>query len=121
MPGYKLSPLMLTGDEATAVVLGLLTGRRLGLPGPAAGSALTKVQRVLPPARRDRIQSLQEMLGFTMGTREGAAPATAAVLTLAEAARHRRRVRLRYVSWKGVDSERSSTRTGWSADRKSVV
>lgn len=106
MPGYKLPPLMLTDDEATAVVLGLLTGRRLGLPGPAAEVALAKVQRVLPPALRDRIQSLQETLGFTMGTREGAAPATAAVLTLAEAARHRRRVRLRYVSWKGADSER---------------
>ncbi|MFI0467900.1 helix-turn-helix transcriptional regulator [Saccharopolyspora sp. 5N102] len=106
MPGYKLPPLMLTDDEATAVVLGLLTGRRLGLPGPAAETALAKVQRVLPPALRDRVQSLQETLGFTMGTREGAAPATAAVLTLAEAARHRRRVRLSYVSWKGAASER---------------
>ena len=30
-PGYKLPPLMLTDDEALAVVLGLLAGRRLGL------------------------------------------------------------------------------------------
>ena len=30
-PGYKLPPLMLTDDEALAVVLGLLAGRQLGL------------------------------------------------------------------------------------------
>src|SRR5437868_11876332 len=46
MPGYKLPPLMLTDDEATAVVLGLLAGRRMGLPSQATESALAKVQRV---------------------------------------------------------------------------
>src|SRR5262249_35598652 len=30
-PGYKLPPLMLTDDEAVAVVLGLVAGRRGGL------------------------------------------------------------------------------------------
>src|SRR5215216_5704574 len=47
LPGYKLPPLMLTDDEAVAVVLGLLVGARLGLPG-AGDTALTKIQRVLP-------------------------------------------------------------------------
>jgi predicted DNA-binding transcriptional regulator YafY len=106
MPGYKLPPLMLTDDEAAAVILGLLAGRRLGLPGEAAESALAKVQRVLPATLRERVQALQETLGFTMAAREGAAPAAAAVLTLASAARERRRVRLRYRSWAGADSER---------------
>jgi predicted DNA-binding transcriptional regulator YafY len=35
-PGYKLPPLMFTDDEATAVVLGLLAGQRLGLSTAAA-------------------------------------------------------------------------------------
>ncbi|WP_242614490.1 helix-turn-helix transcriptional regulator [Actinomadura roseirufa] len=105
-PGYKLPPLMLTDDEATAVVLGLLAGRRLGLPGQATESALAKVQRVLPAALRERVQALQDTLGFTLAARDAAAPATQALLTLAAAARDRRRVRLRYRSFQGADSER---------------
>ncbi|TYB42050.1 helix-turn-helix transcriptional regulator [Actinomadura chibensis] len=106
LPGYKLPPLMLTDDEATAVVLGLLAARRTGLTGPGAESALAKVQRVLPAALRDRVQALRDTLGFTAPARDAAAPDTAAVLTLAAAARERRRVRLRYRSWRGEDTER---------------
>ncbi|GAA2171649.1 helix-turn-helix transcriptional regulator [Actinomadura napierensis] len=106
MPGYKLPPLMLTDDEATAVVLGLMAGRRLGLPGQATESALAKVQRVLPAVLRDRVQALRETLGFTLPARDAAEPSTGAVLTLAAAVRERRRVRLRYRSWQGADSER---------------
>jgi predicted DNA-binding transcriptional regulator YafY len=106
LPGFKLPPLMLTDDEATAVVLGLLAGRRLGLPGDATESALAKVQRVLPAALRERVRALQETLGFTLAHRAGTPPATSAVLTLAAAARDRRRVRLLYRSWKGAQSER---------------
>ncbi|MGP4025752.1 helix-turn-helix transcriptional regulator [Actinomadura sp. 3N407] len=105
-PGYKLPPLMLTDDEATAVVLGLLAGRRLGMPGQATESALAKVQRVLPAALRERVQALRDTLGFTLAARDAAAPDTGAVLTLAAAARERRRVRLRYRSWQGEETER---------------
>ncbi|RFS82552.1 YafY family transcriptional regulator [Actinomadura spongiicola] len=114
MPGYKLPPLMFTDDEATAVVLGLLAGRRIGLPGQATESALAKVRRVLPAAIRDRVQALQETLEFTApargAARDGAAPGTdpdmRTVLTLAAAARERRRVRLRYRSWRGTETGR---------------
>ncbi|MER7546806.1 helix-turn-helix transcriptional regulator [Actinomadura sp.] len=106
MPGYKLPPLMLTDEEAAAVVLGLLAGRRMGLAGQAAESALAKVERVLPAALRDRVQALRDTLGFTGPDRAAAAPDTGAVLTLAAAARGRRRVRLRYRSWRGEDTER---------------
>ncbi|TDC51441.1 YafY family transcriptional regulator [Actinomadura sp. KC345] len=106
MPGYRLPPLMLTDDEATAVVLGLLAGRRMGLPGQATESALAKVERVLPAGLRDRVQALRDTLGFTLAARDAAAPDTGAVLTLAAAARERRRVRLRYRSWKGEETER---------------
>ncbi|WP_240809930.1 YafY family protein [Actinomadura sp. WMMA1423] len=106
MPGYKLPPLMLTDDEAAAVVLGLLAGLRVGLPGQATESALAKVQRVLPAALRDRVQALRETLGFTLAARDPAAPDTGTVLTLAAAARQRRRVRVRYRSWQGAETER---------------
>ncbi|MFV2175956.1 helix-turn-helix transcriptional regulator [Actinomadura sp. LOL_016] len=106
LPGYRLPPLMLTDDEAAAVVLGLLAGRRLGLPGHATETALAKVQRVLPAALRDHVQALRDTLGFTFAARDAAAPDTGAVLTLAGAAREHRRVRLRYRSWRGDDSER---------------
>jgi predicted DNA-binding transcriptional regulator YafY len=106
LPGFKLPPLMLTDDEATAVVLGLLAGRRLGLPPEATESALAKVGRVLPAALRDRVQALRETLGLTLMPREGADTAASVVLTLAGAVHDHRRVRLRYRSWQGTDSER---------------
>ncbi|WP_018656279.1 helix-turn-helix transcriptional regulator [Actinomadura flavalba] len=106
MPGFKLPPLMLTDDEATAVVLGLLAGRRVGLPGQATESALAKVERVLPAALRDRVQALRGTLEFTLAGRDGAAPATGPLLTLAAAARDHRRVRLAYRNWRGGATRR---------------
>src|SRR6266540_6780112 len=42
-PGFRLPPLMLSEDEATAVVLGLTAARRLGLGGAdGAEGALVK-------------------------------------------------------------------------------
>jgi predicted DNA-binding transcriptional regulator YafY len=106
LPGFKLPPLMLTDDEATAVVLGLLAGRRLGLPPEATESALAKVGRVLPAALRGRVQALRETLGLTLTPREGPDTAASVVLALAGAVHDHRRVRLRYRSWQGADSER---------------
>ena len=107
-PGYKLPPLMLNDDEAVAVVLGLLAGRRTGLvtAGEATESALAKLTRVLPDAVRSRVAAVPDALGLTPVQRSTPAPATATVLTLSEAARDRRRVRLRYRSWKGEETER---------------
>ncbi|MFB9838551.1 helix-turn-helix transcriptional regulator [Actinoallomurus acaciae] len=103
LPGYKLPPLMFSEDEAVAVVLGLLVGRRLGI---ATDGALEKIHRVLPASLRDRVAALRETLGFTMPARESPPPDASSLLVLAAAARDRRRVRLRYRSWRGEDSER---------------
>jgi predicted DNA-binding transcriptional regulator YafY len=103
-PGYKLPPLMLTDDEATAVVFGLVAARRLGVR--TADEALAKVRRVLPAALRARVEALEATLGFTHLGAGAAPPGTETVLTLSEAARRRRRVRARYTSWRGEDSER---------------
>ncbi|MER6829128.1 YafY family protein [Streptosporangium sp. NPDC000563] len=109
LPGYKLPPLMLTDDEATAVVLGLLAGRLTGLAvGEAATeSALAKIQRVLPRPLRERVEAVSETLGHT-GNAEPrvSAPRAGPLLALAGAARRRVTVRLAYRSWRGDASER---------------
>src|SRR5690242_639629 len=60
LPGYKLPPLMLSGDEAVAVVLGLLAAERTGMhaAAPAVASARAKVERVLPGELRDRVAAV---------------------------------------------------------------
>ncbi|WP_213454273.1 helix-turn-helix transcriptional regulator [Rhizomonospora bruguierae] len=104
-PGYKLPPLMLTDEEAVAVVLGLLAAERLGLAteAPATAAALGKITRVLPTRLADRLAAVQETLGFTLHRREDPPrPATATLLALGQASRERRRVALTYRSWKGA-------------------
>jgi len=52
-PGYRMPPLMLTDDEAVAVLLGLIGTRRATLQpdtAVAVESATAKVHRVLPRA-----------------------------------------------------------------------
>ena len=61
-PGFRLPPLMLTEDEAVAVVLGLLAADRLGAD---VEDALAKIHRVLPDALRRRVEALEATLAFT--------------------------------------------------------
>ncbi|MGQ5264222.1 helix-turn-helix transcriptional regulator [Micromonospora sp. ZYX-F-536] len=108
-PGFKLPPLMLTDDEAVAVLLGLVVAERVGLgtEQPATATALAKIRRVLPAALADRLAAVQEHLGFTLRRPEpGPQPASGTLLTLASAARHRQRVALDYRSWRGEQSHR---------------
>ena len=108
-PGFKLPPLMLTDDEAVAVVLGLVAADRIGLStqAPATSSALAKIQRVLPAALAERLSAVLAAIGFTLHKREpGSRPVTSTLLDLGEATRGRRRVRLEYRSWRGAASTR---------------
>ncbi|WP_416874959.1 helix-turn-helix transcriptional regulator [Kitasatospora sp. SC0581] len=107
-PGYRLPPLMLTPDEAASVVLGLLAGRSSGLSvgEEATGTALAKIQRVLPQPLRERVAAVEQTLGLTATPAAGPGPAAAALFTLAEAARRRRRVRLAYRDREDRPSER---------------
>jgi predicted DNA-binding transcriptional regulator YafY len=110
-PGYKLPPLMLTDDEALAVVLSLLAARRLGLgmAAPAVEGALAKVQRVLPLALRDRVQAVQESVVLAPGASAPAEaiPVVGAVMVqLGTAVHESRRVRLRYRSFEGDATDR---------------
>ena len=59
-PGYRMPPLMLSDDEALAVMLGLIAGRRTGLvitTGTASETAAAKIRRALPDrlARRHAV------------------------------------------------------------------
>ncbi|MFC6023249.1 helix-turn-helix transcriptional regulator [Plantactinospora solaniradicis] len=108
-PGYKLPPLMLTDDEAVAVVLGLVAAEQLGLgtAAPATGLAQAKIRRVLPTPLADRLDAVQETLGFSLRRRpDTPRPATATLLALGAATRSRHRVTIGYRSWTGEPSLR---------------
>ncbi|MEU4692377.1 YafY family protein [Actinoplanes sp. NPDC023714] len=102
-PGFRMPPLMLTGEEALAVVLGLMAGRRAGLAS-ASESAAAKVRRVLPKSLGSRLESLVAAIDFTAPGSDG--PAASVLLELAEAAGRRRPVEVGYVDRKGRTSTR---------------
>ncbi|MFE0022273.1 helix-turn-helix transcriptional regulator [Amycolatopsis sp. NPDC059021] len=108
-PGYRMPPLMLTGEEALAVLLGLVAGRRAGLvttSAAAAESAVAKVRRVLPEALGRRLEALLEITDFTAPARSALTAEAGILLTVAEAARDRRPVELAYTASHGGASER---------------
>jgi len=105
-PGYRMPPLMLTDEEALAVLLGLVTARRAGMISTAAESAIAKVRRVLPDALGQRLDALLEIADFTAPARSALTTEAATLLTVAEAARDRRPVELGYTAGHGGDSRR---------------
>lgn len=111
MRGFKLPPLMFTEDEALALTLGLLAARRLGMATatPAIEGALAKIDRVLPEALRERVQSLQEtlVLANASSTRYRSAPESSVVLTLSAATQQEKRVWMRYLSGRAEETERA--------------
>jgi predicted DNA-binding transcriptional regulator YafY len=105
--GFKLPPMMFTGDEAVALSVGLLAARNLGLAGATAAiaSAQAKLGRVMPPKLQRHVQAIAETV--TLDLQPSSAPANHAVLAaIAEAARERNRVHLAYCSARGERSER---------------
>lgn len=97
-PGHRMPPLMLSDDEALAVLVGLETVRRTGgVADLASRNAAAKVRRVLPRALGARLDALLEVVGFTGPEREGAPPETDVLLLVAQAARDRRRVEVVHV------------------------
>ena len=109
-PGFKLPPLMFTNEEALVLVLGLLAAERLGLAtsGLAVEGALAKLDRVLPETLRDRLRAAQETLQLGLGDpdHERGHADGETVLTLSAAARNGVRLRFRYRSSRGEESER---------------
>lgn len=109
-PGYRMPPLMLSDDEALAVLLGLVAGRRSGLTtttDTASETAAAKIRRVLPERLAHRLDTVLESLAFTAPPGELAAPDTAVLLSVADAVRHRRPISIRYTAADGRRSERT--------------
>ncbi|MGQ4490927.1 WYL domain-containing protein [Streptomyces sp. 372A] len=109
-PGYRLPPLMLSNDEALAVLLGLAAGRRAGLTTTeraASETASAKIRRVLPQHIAHRLDALLAALALTDEPREPDPPDAEVLLTLADAVRHSRPVSVHYTDREGRHSERT--------------
>ncbi|MFE2459551.1 helix-turn-helix transcriptional regulator [Streptomyces sp. NPDC059402] len=109
-PGHRMPPLMLTDDEALAVLLGLVAGRRTGITaaaGTAGETATAKVRRVLPERLRRRLDAVLDSLTFTTDPAGSAAPRAAVLLPIADAVRHHRPVAVRYTGGSGRGGERT--------------
>ena len=105
--GYKLPPMMFTNDEATALTLGLMAARQLGLAdaAPAVESALAKVERVMPGMLRKQVRSLSDTIALDLRRAFGQ-PNGQVVLTLSTAAQSQHQVHMRYQSAKDDVTER---------------
>ncbi|MFG1959224.1 helix-turn-helix transcriptional regulator [Nonomuraea sp. NPDC049028] len=108
--GYRLPPLMLNDDEALAVLLGLIAGRRTGLAtaaGTASETAAAKIRRVLPERLTRGLDTVLESLAFTKPSGEPVTPDAETLLTIADAVRHHRPVSIRYTDRDGRRSDRT--------------
>ncbi|MEV0528677.1 YafY family protein [Streptomyces sp. NPDC050439] len=109
-PGHRMPPLMLGDDEALAVLLGLVAGRRAGLTaatGTAGETATAKIRRVLPERLRLRLDAVLTSLAFTAQPDETIAPDSAVLLPVADAVNHHRSISIKYTDTKGRPSERT--------------
>ncbi|MGK5684214.1 helix-turn-helix transcriptional regulator [Actinoplanes sp. URMC 104] len=109
-PGFRMPPLMLTDEEALAVLAGLVAGHRSGAAATtrrAAESAAAKVRRVLPKALAGRLEDLFGATEFTSPERPAPTAEAAVLLQLAEAARRGRPTAIDYTDRAGRRSERT--------------
>ncbi|MFI8185982.1 helix-turn-helix transcriptional regulator [Actinacidiphila glaucinigra] len=107
-PGYRMPPLMLSDDEALAVLLGLVAGRRAGLATDTASeTAAAKIRRVLPERLSRRLDAVLGSLAFTDPPGEAVAPESTVLLAIADAVNHHRPVSIRYTAADGRRSERT--------------
>ncbi|SOE25087.1 helix-turn-helix transcriptional regulator [Streptomyces sp. OK228] len=106
--GYRMPPLVLTNDEALAVVLGLLAAERLGMGTTvlAGAGARAKIERVLPNALREPFTAMRETLFFTANAVSAQAPGSGVLLALAQASRTTTTVGIKYQSRRQDQTER---------------
>lgn len=105
--GGKMPPLLLDDGEALAVALGLRLSAMTavgGLEEPSV-SALAKLENVLPPRLRSRLEDVSEATTTTFGASRTQVDHSA-LAVVAAAIRGRQRTRLDYVDNRGKESER---------------
>jgi len=105
--GAALPPLLLGDEEAVAIAVGLrvaATQRLAGGPDTTL-TALAKLQQVLPPALRRRVEAIAATVQAT-GVASGSVVDTEVLAELALACRDHERVRFRYTSASGIETVR---------------
>lgn len=112
--GARLPPLMLTDEEAAAVVYGLTLAEQRGLSG--AEGALTKIARVLPDRLTRRVERLRDKLSLS-GEPDPAPVSSEILLVIAEAVRRRRSLQIGYARRDGTRSRREIDPLGLVARR----
>ena len=113
-PGTRLPPLMLSDEEAAAVVFGLVMAERRGLSG--AEGASSKVARVLPERLARRLERLRDELRL-MGEPEPTPASGETLLLITEAVRRRRSLKIGYTRGDGKRSMREIEPLGLVARR----
>lgn len=113
-PGTRLPPLMLSDEEAAAVVFGLVMAERRGLSG--AEGASSKVARVLPERLARRVERLRDELRL-LGEPEPTPASGETLLLVTEAVRRRRSLRIGYTRGDGTRSTREIEPLGLVARR----
>jgi predicted DNA-binding transcriptional regulator YafY len=113
-PGTRLPPLMLSDEEATAAVFGLVLAEQRGLAG--ARGALAKLARVLPERLAHRVERLRDELSLS-GEPEPAPASGETLLVVAEAVRRRRALAIEYTRGDGRPSTREIEPLGLVARR----
>jgi predicted DNA-binding transcriptional regulator YafY len=105
--GGKLPPLLLDDDEALAVALGLRVSATTAVGGleDASLSAMAKLEHVLPPRLRGRLEDISDATTSTLGSsRSEVDHGTLAVV--AATIRKSERLRLGYTDGEGRQTER---------------
>jgi predicted DNA-binding transcriptional regulator YafY len=105
--GGKLPPLLLDDEEALAVALGLRVATATAVGGleDASLSALSKLEHVLPPRLRTRLEDISVATVSTVTTSASRVD-QGALAVAASAARGRERLRFSYIDGEGRASER---------------
>jgi len=105
--GAKLPPLLLDDGEALAVALGLRMSAMTAVGGleEHSVSALAKLEHVLPPRLRSRLEDISEATTSTFGVSRTQVD-HAALAVMAAAIRGGQRARFDYVDSRGKSSER---------------
>lgn len=106
--GFKLPPLMLNDEEATAVVLGLLGSAWLevGQSVIAVEGALAKILRVLPLHTRERLDAVAAHLVLSQDGAH-ARPDVRLMITLSDAIQQRQRLACAYRSQHAALTQRT--------------
>ncbi|MGH8927950.1 MAG: helix-turn-helix transcriptional regulator [Acidimicrobiia bacterium] len=104
--GADIPPLLLDDDEAVAIAMGLLTAAGGTIAGIEETSvrALAKLEKVLPPRIRRRVNMLQSAVVPLVRAWVKVDPEN--LTAVAQACRDHERLRFGYVSYEGEKSER---------------